>query len=96
MPPSRRLDGLASVSGPENDASSSVAAVARRRRREAARRYKPEQIDTLLVAEAPPTALDRYFYFDDVQTQDSLFRHVECLLKSHKAERSPQELRIVA
>jgi hypothetical protein len=30
----------------------------------------------LLVAEAPPCAADRYFYFDDVPTQDSLFRHV--------------------
>jgi hypothetical protein len=30
----------------------------------------------LLVSEAPPSALDRYFYFVDVTTQDSLFRHV--------------------
>jgi hypothetical protein len=30
----------------------------------------------LLVAEAPPSALDRYFYFLDVDVQDSLFRHV--------------------
>jgi len=28
------------------------------------------------VAEAPPRALDRYFYFLDVPTQDSLFRSV--------------------
>src|SRR5262249_11956255 len=27
-------------------------------------------------AEAPPGALDRYFYFDDVREQDSLFRYV--------------------
>ena len=26
--------------------------------------------------EAPPSALDRYFYFEDVPTHDSLFRHV--------------------
>ena len=26
--------------------------------------------------EAPPSALDRYFYFLDVEVQDSLFRHV--------------------
>ncbi len=31
---------------------------------------------TLLVAEGPPSALDRYFYFLDVSVQDSLFRHV--------------------
>jgi hypothetical protein len=49
---------------------------ARRRRQLAAERYCPAHIDTLLVAEAPPTALDRFFYFEDVTTQDSLFRHV--------------------
>ena len=30
----------------------------------------------LLVAEAPPSSLERYFYFEDVRDQDSLFRHV--------------------
>ncbi|MGA2455533.1 MAG: hypothetical protein ABSG93_18665 [Solirubrobacteraceae bacterium] len=30
----------------------------------------------LLVAEAPPSSLDRYFYFEDVRAQDGLFRHV--------------------
>ena len=49
---------------------------ARASREEAARRFRPERIDTLLVAEAPPAALDRYFYFTDVQTQDTLFRYV--------------------
>lgn len=33
-------------------------------------------IKLLLIAEAPPAALDRYFYFEDVPTQDSLFRYV--------------------
>jgi hypothetical protein len=33
----------------------------------AARRYRPERIDLLLVAEAPPPADDRYFYFEHVQ-----------------------------
>jgi hypothetical protein len=36
------------------------------RRRSAAARYKPAEIDLLLVAEAPPKALDRYLYFEDV------------------------------
>ena len=53
-----------------------VAAAARRRREQAAARYRPQHIDTLLVAEAPPSALDRYFYFEDVNIHDSLFRHV--------------------
>lgn len=49
---------------------------ARDRRDRAARRYKPQEIDLLLIAEAPPEALDRYFYFSDVTEQDSLFRYV--------------------
>lgn len=53
-----------------------VTAAARRRREQAAARYQPVRVDTLLVAEAPPSALDRYFYFEDVSIHDSLFRHV--------------------
>lgn len=53
-----------------------TAAAARERRRRAAERYRPAEIDLLLVAEAPPSALDRYFYFEDVLTHDSLFRYV--------------------
>ncbi|MFL6240961.1 MAG: hypothetical protein ACJ735_15880 [Actinomycetes bacterium] len=60
---------------------------ARRRRREASERYRPARIGTLLVAEAPPTALDRFFYFEDVQTQDSLFRHVAEAVLSEKPSR---------
>lgn len=49
---------------------------ASRRRQAAAARWRPEAVDLLLVCEAPPSALDRYFYFEDVRRQDSLFRHV--------------------
>src|ERR1700733_14408338 len=49
---------------------------ARPRRDAAAARYRPDTIELLLVVEAPPGALDRYFYFADVPDQDSLFRHV--------------------
>ena len=49
---------------------------ARRRRQEAARRWRPDAIALLLVVEAPPSALDRFFYFEDVRTHDSLFRYV--------------------
>lgn len=49
---------------------------ARKRREEAADRYRPEQVDVLLVAEAPPGALERYFYFEEVTEQDALFRYV--------------------
>jgi hypothetical protein len=33
-------------------------------------------VKLLLIAEAPPAALDRYFYFEDVPKQDSVFRYV--------------------
>jgi hypothetical protein len=48
----------------------------RQRRARAARKYKPARVKLLLVAEAPPSAPDRYFYFESVREQDSLFRHV--------------------
>lgn len=53
-----------------------AADAARRRRQRAAHKYQPDLVRLLLVAEAPPSALDRYFYFEDVPTQDSLFRYV--------------------
>lgn len=49
---------------------------ARKRRKREALRFKPTEIHLLLVAEAPPASLDRYFYFDDVREHDSLFRYV--------------------
>jgi hypothetical protein len=42
----------------------------------AADQFRPERIKLLLIAEAPPSALDRYFYFLKVQQHDSLFRYV--------------------
>lgn len=45
---------------------------AKARRRAARRRYKPDHIRCLLIAEAPPSE-DRYFYFEDVPTRDNLF-----------------------
>jgi hypothetical protein len=49
---------------------------ARQRRAQAAARYQPDHIRLLLIAAAPPSALDRHFYFEAVPTHDSLFRHV--------------------
>lgn len=41
---------------------------------ETRRKYKPEEIRTLLIAEAPPkTDSGRFFYFKDVKDKDSLF-----------------------
>lgn len=49
---------------------------ARRRREEAADKYKPDPIRLLLIGEAPPEDIDRYFYFQDITSQDALFRYV--------------------
>jgi len=62
--------------GREDDGVATSQAEARRRRELAAAAFQPAHVRTLLVAEAPPSALDRYFYFLDVDVQDSLFRHV--------------------
>jgi hypothetical protein len=45
-------------------------------RRAAAAKYQPKKIKLLLVAEAPPCDVDRYFYFEDVDKHDWLFRYV--------------------
>jgi hypothetical protein len=63
-------------------------ALAAARRRRAAARYRPVDVDLLLVAKAPPTALDRYFYFEDVRGQDALFRHVAARLLRRKPTRA--------
>lgn len=39
-------------------------------------RYKPASVETILLTEAPPDNLDRFFYFEDVKSHDSLFLEV--------------------
>lgn len=39
----------------------------------ARQKYKPEKVKYLLVAEAPPDSLDRFFYYDSVRQHDYLF-----------------------
>ena len=41
--------------------------------RNARNKYKPSNIKCLLIAEAPPNSLDRFFYYDDVREHDWLF-----------------------
>lgn len=43
---------------------------------EAREAYRPKDVRILFIAEAPPCAKNRFFYFPDVQTGDSLFLHV--------------------
>ena len=46
----------------------------------ARKKYEPNTISVLIVAEAPPCALDRFFYFEDVKKQDSLFLEIMGIL----------------
>ena len=50
-------------------------------------KYKPSNISTLLITEAPPCNLDRYFYFEDVKKQDSLFLEIMGVLYPEKKQR---------
>lgn len=67
------------------------------RRAEAARKYRPDLVKCLLVAEAPPAASDRYFYIEDVREQDSLFRYVAQVVLGVKPtrENKPAALRAI-
>jgi hypothetical protein len=53
---------------------------------QARHRYRPAQLRTLLLAEAPPEALDRFFYYEDVKKQDSLFLETMGLLYPREKE----------
>jgi hypothetical protein len=44
------------------------------KREKARKKYEPKKVDWLLVAEAPPEDLNRYFYFETPSTHDDLFR----------------------
>jgi hypothetical protein len=43
---------------------------------QARQRYRPTQLRTLLLAEAPPENIERFFYYEDVKRQDSLFLEI--------------------
>jgi hypothetical protein len=60
-----------------------TAAEVRQRRAAAAKQYQPDKIRLLLVAQAPPKADDRYFYFPDVAQHDWLFRAVTQAILPH-------------
>jgi hypothetical protein len=71
---------------------------ARRLRDKAAAKYRPEVVELLLIAEAPPSSLDRYFYFAEVPDQDSLFRHIARAILAIEPSRAEKasELRCLA
>jgi len=43
---------------------------------EAREKYRPEHIKLIFIAEAPPCSEDRFFYFEDITSGDSLFLHI--------------------
>lgn len=48
---------------------------------EAARdKYKPQKIKTLIVGEAPPDSIDRFFYYENVKKADYLFLGIIAVL----------------
>lgn len=67
-------------------------------RRVARNRFKPVELEFLFVAEAPPVDDTRYFYFEDVPTQDGLFVELMKVLyggsfDSYVGARTPEEKR---
>ncbi|MFV8137440.1 hypothetical protein ACNQR7_07700 [Mycolicibacterium senegalense] len=78
-----RTNPLTPAAPPPAAPQGEVATEVRRRRAAAAERYRPDRVRLLLVAQAPPAAADRYFYFTDVATQDSLFRAVARAILPH-------------
>ena len=56
-----------------NDSESIETRKAQQIREESRNKYRPRHIKLIFVAEAPPLAPDRFFYFEEVDKQDSLF-----------------------
>jgi hypothetical protein len=65
-------------------------------RRQAAKKYQPSKVKLLIVAEAPPCATDRYFYFENVDRHDWLFRYVWEGLTGTKPERDEKAKHLAA
>ncbi|TCJ16198.1 hypothetical protein EPD60_07625 [Flaviaesturariibacter flavus] len=49
-------------------------------------RYRPAGLQTLLLAEAPPENPERFFYYEDVKRQDSLFLEIMGVLYPREKE----------
>src|SRR5262249_20186450 len=58
------------------------------RHEESRKRYEPDDIRVLFVAESPPAAEGRFFFFEDVATKDSLFLEmVKCIYRLPRFDR---------
>lgn len=73
----------AASSPPATPRDETAAAEVRQRRAAAAERYRPDKVRLLLVAQAPPAADDRYFYFTGVSSHDALFWSVARAILPH-------------
>ena len=56
-------------------------------------KYRPKTIHWLLIAEAPPAAADRFFYFEDVRRGDLLFLETVRALFEEAKNAQPQQIR---
>lgn len=65
-------------------------------RQAAAKKYQPAKVALLLVAEAPPCDLDRYFYFEEVNQHDWLFRYTWEGLTGEKPDTSRKAQHLTA
>ena len=53
----------------------------------ARQKYKPDSVKYLLIAEAPPNSIERFFYYENVRNHDHLFLGVaQALYPDHKKE----------
>ena len=59
----------------------------------AADKYVPLKTNYLFIVEAPPSALERYFYFEDVQTGDSLW--IELMKALYSSEQNAVTISII-
>lgn len=66
------------------------------KRKKAAERYRPSKVKLLIVAEAPPCATDRYFYFEDVDQHDWLYRYVWEGLTGEKPDKGEKAQHLAA
>jgi hypothetical protein len=55
-------------------------------------KYKPDEIKCLFIAEAPPSDEDRFFYFEEVWEQDSLYIEMMNVLFDESADSEKSEL----
>ncbi len=56
-------------------------------------KYKPEKIDLLFVAEAPPNKIERFFYYEDVKEADYLYLGIMKALSEKFCTMSIKQLR---